>query len=180
MHCGPSCYNAKVAKHNELTTSRGALCSATAHARSRVALPNGDFAAAVSSRCRAPPFSVAPRSPLIFPTRRPRSPRRPSPLPVLLLHAADRTPRLLRLRPRYQVAAMDHGFGGGSIWIRAAVAVAAGAAIAARAVRRKSVDSSAVFVGVPAMVAHTIAGYRLDRGLFSKLPFRRKGLPVSS
>ncbi|ONM29541.1 Protein PGR [Zea mays] len=56
---------------------------------------------------------------------------------------------------------MDHGGGGGSgIWIRAAVAVAAGAAIAARAVRRKSVDSSAVFVGVPAMVAHTVAGYR--------------------
>ncbi|KAL5226315.1 hypothetical protein ABZP36_014580 [Zizania latifolia] len=51
---------------------------------------------------------------------------------------------------------MDHG---GGVWIRAAVAVAAGGAIAARAVRRKSVDS-AVFVGVPAMVAHTVAGYR--------------------
>lgn len=74
---------------------------------------------------------------------------------------------------------MDHG-GGGSIWIRAAVAVAAGAAIAARAVRRKSVDSSAVFVGVPAMVAHTIAGYRLESRLFSNIPFVRKGSPVNS
>ncbi|GJN05633.1 hypothetical protein PR202_ga23280 [Eleusine coracana subsp. coracana] len=55
------------------------------------------------------------------------------------------------------VAPMDQH---GGIWIRAAVAVAAGGAIAARAVRRKSVDSSAVFVGVPAMVAHTVAGYR--------------------
>ncbi|CAO2199254.1 unnamed protein product [Urochloa humidicola] len=55
---------------------------------------------------------------------------------------------------------MDYGGGGGGIWIRAAVAVVAGGAIAARAVRRKSVDSSAVFVGVPAMVAHTVAGYR--------------------
>jgi len=55
-----------------------------------------------------------------------------------------------------EVAAMGHG----GIWIRAAVAVAAGGAIAARAVRRKSVDFSAVFVGVPAMVAHTVAGYR--------------------
>lgn len=49
--------------------------------------------------------------------------------------------------------------GGGDVWIRAAAAVAAGGAIAARAVRRKSVDSTAVFVGVPAMVAHTVAGY---------------------
>ncbi|XP_015696859.1 protein PGR [Oryza brachyantha] len=54
---------------------------------------------------------------------------------------------------------MDH-VGGGGVWIRAAVAVAAGGAIAARAVRRKSVDSTAVFVGVPAMVAHTVGGYR--------------------
>ncbi|KAM0897377.1 hypothetical protein ACQ4PT_022609 [Festuca glaucescens] len=52
---------------------------------------------------------------------------------------------------------MDHG---GGVWIRGAVAVAAGGAIAARAVRRKSVDYTAVFVGVPAMVAHTVAGYR--------------------
>ena len=58
-----------------------------------------------------------------------------------------------------EVAAMGHG----GIWIRAAVAVAAGGAIAARAVRRKSVDFSAVFVGVPAMVAHTVAGYRFER-----------------
>uniref|UniRef100_A0A453E9L3 Uncharacterized protein n=1 Tax=Aegilops tauschii subsp. strangulata TaxID=200361 RepID=A0A453E9L3_AEGTS len=48
----------------------------------------------------------------------------------------------------------------GGVWIRAAVAVAAGGAIAARAVRRKSVDFTAVFAGVPAMVAHTVAGYR--------------------
>ena len=61
-----------------------------------------------------------------------------------------------------EVAAMGHG-GDGGIWIRAAVAVAAGGAIAARAVRRKSVDFSAVFVGVPAMVAHTVAGYRFER-----------------
>uniref|UniRef100_A0A0E0BY10 Uncharacterized protein n=1 Tax=Oryza meridionalis TaxID=40149 RepID=A0A0E0BY10_9ORYZ len=54
---------------------------------------------------------------------------------------------------------MDHG-GGVGVWIRAAAAVAAGGAIAARAVGRKSVDSTAVFVGVPAMVAHTVAGYR--------------------
>lgn len=53
---------------------------------------------------------------------------------------------------------MDQG--GGGVWIRGAVAVAAGGAIAARAVRRKSVDYTAVFVGVPAMVAHTVAGYR--------------------
>jgi acetyltransferase-like isoleucine patch superfamily enzyme len=57
-----------------------------------------------------------------------------------------------------EVAAMDQG--GGGVWIRGAVAVAAGGAIAARAVRRKSVDYTAVFVGVPAMVAHTVAGYR--------------------
>lgn len=62
---------------------------------------------------------------------------------------------------RWRSPAMDHGGGGGGgVWIRAAVAVAAGGAIAARAVRRKSVDSTAVFVGVPAMVAHTVAGYR--------------------
>jgi hypothetical protein len=71
---------------------------------------------------------------------------------------------------------MDH-VGGGSIWIRAAVAVAAGAAIAVRAVRRKSVDSSAVFVGVPAMVAHTIAGYRLESRLF-KYSFPAEGLAL--
>lgn len=48
---------------------------------------------------------------------------------------------------------------GGGVWIRAAVAVAAGGAIVARAVRRKSVDYSAVFVSVPAMVAHTVASF---------------------
>jgi hypothetical protein len=48
----------------------------------------------------------------------------------------------------------------GGIWIRAALALQAGIPIAAPAVRRKSVESSAVFVGVPAMVAHTVAGYR--------------------
>ena len=51
--------------NNELTTfhiSEGPFGSSTAHARSRVALPNGDFAAAVCFRCRAPPFSVARRS----------------------------------------------------------------------------------------------------------------------
>jgi acetyltransferase-like isoleucine patch superfamily enzyme len=48
----------------------------------------------------------------------------------------------------------------GGTWIRAALALAAGSAIAARVVRRKSVESSAVFVGVPTMVAHTAAGYR--------------------
>jgi serine acetyltransferase len=74
---------------------------------------------------------------------------------------------------------MDHGGGGGGIWIRAAVAVAAGGAIAARAVRRKSVDFSAVYVGVPAMVAHTIAGHRSERR-FSSLRFRRKGSPLNS
>ncbi|KAE8789991.1 transmembrane protein 19 [Hordeum vulgare] len=55
---------------------------------------------------------------------------------------------------------MDPAGDNGGVWIRAAVAVAAGGAIAARAVRRKSVDFTAVFAGVPAMVAHTVAGYR--------------------
>ncbi|EMS52064.1 Transmembrane protein 19 [Triticum urartu] len=55
---------------------------------------------------------------------------------------------------------MDPAGVNGGVWIRAAVAVAAGGAIAARAVRRKSVDFTAVFAGVPAMVAHTGAGYR--------------------
>ena len=50
---------------------------------------------------------------------------------------------------------MNQGCG---VWIRAAVEVAAGGAIVARAVRRKS-DYSAVFVSVPAMVAHTVASF---------------------
>lgn len=171
------------------------------HARSRGALQNGDFAASLGPS--SPPFwSLAGScSPLTTLPRPAAIGPRDAPLHCLYCCSTPRTDHLApsacsragtkdgrtghpwgtQKRSRYLVATMDHGGGGGSgIWIRAAVAVAAGAAIAARAVRRKSVDSSAVFVGVPAMVAHTVAGYRLESRLFSVLPFRWKGSPMKS
>jgi hypothetical protein len=66
---------------------------------------------------------------------------------------------------------------GSSIWIRAVVA---GAKIAAHTIRRKSANTSTVFVGVLAMVAHIIIGYRLESCLFPILPFWWKGSPLKS